>query len=527
MYFRTIRRRHQPEEYLEDDQHLTSGQVVIAGARWRLIMQVGQQLLSMLATFALARLLTPADFGIVAISVSTVTFLQLGTQWGFNASIVRLPRISSDLLRGMFTLSAAIGISLSILGIFLSPWVASLIDRRDAVSAIAVLMPVVAIQALGLVPSGLLQRRMQFKGPAVVALVATAVYVATQVLLALAGAGYWSVIIGQIVMVTIIMIGNFVLSGWAPSLGDPRAAWRQEGKYSTGVFANETLQYFNKNSDYWYVGAQLGASALGTYYISFVVPSILRLRVSYTVQAVLFPVFSRLNGAVERTQAVYVRAIGVQAAAVLPVLAGLIVLAPEIVQVFFGSQWSQAVPPLRWIALAAAFDLLATAQVAAAYAHSLMRRLVWVNAIRAAALALGLVVITLTGPTLALVGVVVAVSSCIALAVSQVLIADRLNLKIRLVGRDVLVPAVSTVIMASVVALARGRLTDTDLDAFSVLVLTSALGACVYVTIGLIAWRSRFIAATLDVAAVLLPKSALTTFRRRYAAAGRGGGRLG
>jgi len=414
----------------------------------------------------------------------------------------------------MFSLSAAIGISLTILGILISPVVARLIGRPDAVAAIAALMPVVAIQALGIVPSGLLQRRMQFKGPALVALFATAVYVATQVLLALAGAGYWSVIIGQVVMMTIISYGNFALSGWTPSLGDPRAAWRQEGRYSAGVFANESLQYFNKNADYWYVGAQLGAAPLGTYYISFVVPSILRLRVSYTVQAILFPVFSRLSEAIGRTQEVYVRAVWVQAAAVLPALAGLIVLAPEVVEVFFGTQWSQAVPPLRWIALGAAFDLLATAQVAAAYAHGLMRRLVSVSAVRGASLALGLVMITMAGPTLALVGVVVAISSCIALIVSQFLIANRLNLGIGLAGRAVLVPTASAVVMALVVALVRDMLAEKSLGALTILVLSSTIGVGTYAAIGLVTWRSQFIASMQDISSVLLPKSAVTGCRR-------------
>ena len=146
---------------------------------------------------------------------------------------------------------------------------------------------------------------------------------------------------------------------------------------------NELVHYVNKNLDYWLVGGLLGAQALGTYYIAYTLPSIVRLRFSSVVRSVLFPVFSRLRGDRDKSQRIYVAAMGLQGAVGIPTMLGLAVVAEPVVHVFFGAQWADAVNPMRWIALAAALDLLSTVLPQAAMAFGLMYRNVLVAAGRA------------------------------------------------------------------------------------------------------------------------------------------------
>ena len=472
--------------------HVPGRSALIGGARWRGLLQFGQQGLSVVATIVLARLLIPADFGIVAAAMSLVVFFQLGTTWGFEVAVVRRDRVDDDLLRGLFTASVLNSLPLVAAGCLLAPLIAGLLDRPDATLAVVCLMPTVLLNAVNAVPSGLLQREMRFRAAALVPLVATVIYVVLEIVLAVAGLGYWAVVIGMLVSAVVQTVGFFAASRWPIRLGDPRQALREEGSFSSLYFLAGVLFFGTRNLDYWIVGGTLGATALGSYYVAFVLPTILRLRLSGVTHAILVPLYSRLRDDRERLRRAYTAVTELQIAVVFPMMAGTAILAGPIVATFFGHQWVDAAGPLRWIALAAALDTLTLAHNPAALAEGLIGRNLAVLAAQLAALGAGVWIASSRTGNLTVVAAAVAVASAVALVTSQIVVARRLGLHVGLVAAPVARILAATAVMAAVVIPVAAVLDKIGLPAVVQLAVGAPVGIAAYLAAGMLISPASF-----------------------------------
>ncbi len=113
----------------------------------------------------------------------------------------------------------------------------------------------------------------------------------------------------------------------------------EDFRLAGGLLFNNGLTYGVRNTDYVVVGHLLGAAALGAYYVAYVLPQILRLRVTWAAGAVMFPVLARSQSDPRRTQQVYDHTHLLLAWVGFPAMVGLAVLAEPVVRVFFGPQW--------------------------------------------------------------------------------------------------------------------------------------------------------------------------------------------
>ena len=481
---------------------------LVGGVRWRGLMQFGQQGLSIIATMVLARLLVPADFGVVAAAMSLVAFFSLGTTWGFEVAIMRRQQVDEPLLRGLFTASILNSLPLVVAGVALAPVIAGLLGRPDATLAVACLMPTILLSAIAAVPSGLLMRDMRFRAAALVPLGATVVYVLLEIVLAFVGLGYWAVIIGLVTLALLQTGGLYVASGWKARFGDPRPALRQEGSFSSLFFVAGILFFGTRNLDYWIVGATLGATALGSYYVAFVLPTILRHRLSGVTHAILVPLYSRLRHDQDRLRRAYSEVTELQVAVLFPMLAGTAVLAAPILTTFFGDQWGDTAGPLRWIALATAIDVLTLAHNPAALAAGLIGRNLVVLIVQFGAMGIGVWLAAVQTQNLTAVAAAVAAASALALVTSQFVVARKLGLHIGLIARPVARIVLATLVMAVVVAIAAEGFKTAAVPSVIQLVLCVPLGAAVYVGCGLAVAPAHFRRYLRDGRQLVRPSSA-------------------
>jgi O-antigen/teichoic acid export membrane protein len=476
--------------------------LVLVGARWRGLLQIVQQVLTVVATVVLARLLTPTDFGVVAAAMSVFLFFSLASAWGFGAAIIRKHEIDEPFLRGILAANLAMAVVLVGLGALIIPFVARLLapGAGPAIFAVLCSMLIVSVSSVSM---SLLERRMQFGRMSVAGVAATIVYIGVEIALAAAGMGYWAVIIGFLAMQVVQSAGYLIAAGWWPRLASPRHVLRTESRFSMGFFANEVTNYANKNIDYWIVAATLGTAALGSYYIAFVLPTILRLRVTTVVQQLLYPVFSRLRSDPERSRRAYESAMEFQAALGVPAVLGIVVVAEPVVRVFFGPQWQASVEPMRWIALAAVVDLLGTAVGQAAIAHGQVMRSVAVNLGRGAVLAILLIAVVLAGGGLTQVAMAVLAASVVALALGQIVIGRPLGLLLRGVAGPLLRIFAISVAMALLAWAAMAGVAELGAGPLVQLVAATAVGAVSYLGLGFAFGGKAYRRYAIDLGAVL------------------------
>jgi O-antigen/teichoic acid export membrane protein len=358
------------------------GHLVGQGARWGVIAQVIQQVLSVLATMILARLLTPADFGVVTASVTVLQFVQLAFTLGWSAAIVRRREVDDAYLSSIFWVVTGMGTALATVMALGAPFLAGLSGIASAAPYVMVLGLSCIPGAALVVPHAILQRRLQLPATQVASIISFVAYFVVQVTLALLGAGAWAVVVGMVVQSSAQFAVLLVAARWLPRPVFHRRLIGEDFRLARGLLFNNGLTYGVRNADYVIVGHLLGAAALGSYYVAYVLPQILRLRVTWATGSVVFPVLARSQSDPERTQQVYVHTHLLLAWIGFPAMVGLAVLADPVVRVFFGPQWDAAVTPLRWLALVAMLEFVTYLPPLVAAAHGRVRPLLVTSLVR-------------------------------------------------------------------------------------------------------------------------------------------------
>jgi PST family polysaccharide transporter len=214
--------------------------------------------------------------------------------------------------------------------------------------------------------------------------------VLVQLALAVAGMGAMAVAIGQVTSATIAFVAVMVCSHWRPTLEFRPSSLRGEMGYNAGMLGTSFATYLGKNVDYWFVGRVCGPTALGVYYVAFVLPNILRQRITTVAGAVMFPVFVRHQHDPAQLRRTYVESFGLHLMAGVPAMCGLSLVADDVVAVFFGSQWAAAGTLLAILSLAAAAEFVTAAAISMFLATGRTRDTVLLQLFRAVLLAGGL-----------------------------------------------------------------------------------------------------------------------------------------
>lgn len=296
----------------------------------------------------LARILTPADFGIVGAAMVVVTLGEVFARVGVAPSIVQIRDLTEAHIRTGFTLSILFGAAAGAVTWLLSPLVASLFQMPDLEPVVQVLAFLFPIRSISIVSEGLVQRQMRYKAMAAMEFVSYLLgYAPLAISAAVFGFGFWALVVGQIAQ-TIILSAGFMLIGrhiLRPLIDGPIA--REIAQFGFGATVARIGNHIAMNADYFIIGRWLGPAALGIYTRAFYFVAQPTNMIGAVADKVLFPAMASIQDKDERLNRAYVKAIGLIVMVSFPVAAFLIALAPEIVRILLGPNWIAAVLPFQ------------------------------------------------------------------------------------------------------------------------------------------------------------------------------------
>ena len=208
----------------------------------------------------LARLLTPADFGLIAMATVITELASVFSNFGFGSILIQRRSISRIQIDTMNWCAMALGVVLSVV-VFLLSFGASHVFKDETVGQLLRVLAISFIlEELTMVPRSLMARRMQFRLDFYVQAVMLLGRSGTAVALAMLGFGVWSLAIGPVVSLLIQAIAYQVIAGYWPRFRFSRSflasTWRTNGSH----FGNGILFYLNANIDTFLVGRMLGAA---------------------------------------------------------------------------------------------------------------------------------------------------------------------------------------------------------------------------------------------------------------------------
>lgn len=333
---------------------------VLSGSAWTLSANISSQAISFLVTVVLARLLTPNDFGVVAISAVFTGVITLFQDVGMGAALIQRKDIDEDYLSTSFTVSLLAGVFLAFCLAAASPLVAWFYNEP-------VLRNIILVSSIGFLLSpftsihtSILAKELQFKKVALITLGTQAASGSISVILALSGSGVWSMVLGKILSQPVIIPVVWAVVRWRPRPRIVMKCFRDLFGFSSHLLAFNLMNFFARNLDNLIIGKYLGAQALGYYSVAYNLMLKPLQLISWSIGKVLFPVFSSIQDDPRQTRAVYLKIIRSISLLTFPMMTGLFMVAEEFIVSVYGETWSQAILPLKLLCVVGAVQSIGT-----------------------------------------------------------------------------------------------------------------------------------------------------------------------
>ncbi|MGW5238142.1 MOP flippase family protein [Monashia sp. NPDC004114] len=320
---------------------------IARGTRHTAVAQVITQVVRLATNVVLARLLTPEDFGVVAIALVVTMLLDQLKDLGTGSAIIQRQTVDDVLVNSVFYLNLALGIVLAGAMFLLAGPVAAAMSSVAATPVLQAFSLVTLITALGQIHHSLLRRDLRFFEIALATSVTAVVTAGVSIAGALVGMTYWALVVGNIAGALVGTAMVWVFDRWRPSWRFSWASLRSIWSYSFHLFLSNVLFVVFNQVDKVIVSRFLGPAALGAYTLAQRTVAAPVASVASVVNEVVFPVFSRRQDDHAALRSGFIRSSCATAVVTFPFAFGLSALAGPAVDVVFGERW-QAVVPVLW-----------------------------------------------------------------------------------------------------------------------------------------------------------------------------------
>lgn len=329
------------QEYFETD-HLQAdlggrtargGAVTVASHSLKFVITIA-------ATSVMARLLSPADYGLVGMVVFFTGFIAIFKDLGLSVATIQKSELSSDQVSTLFWVNVVVSVVLTGLTVILAPFISWFYgDPR--------LLAVTVITGLGFVLGGLtvqhealLRRQMRFLSVALIVLLSIIVGYFVGIYMAWRGFRYWALVYSQLAVLMTNAVGVWMVCRWRPSLPKRGSDVRSMIAFGRNFTGFSVINYFSRNLDSLLLGKVWGATQLGLYNRAYQLMTLPIDQVNEPITSVAIPALSRMKDDERRYRLAYLRMLEKIAMFTMPSVAFMMATSDWIVQVVLGPQWS-------------------------------------------------------------------------------------------------------------------------------------------------------------------------------------------
>jgi len=324
---------------VEDSEQRSGG----AGIKWNALGLVGRQLVLLLFSVVLARILGPESYAIVAQAQIYTALTALILDQGLAAALIHREMVTRQILGAMTTVNLLLATVIGVLTIPLAPALAAFFATPELAMVLVVLAIGLLFKAVAIVPRAMLVRVLDFRSTAVADSVSPIVGGLAGLAAALLGFGYWSLVVQ--ILVTDVVAALFLVCKAGIARPNFRFAVLADSvRYSLNIFGGNAVSFLSRNVDNILVGRFLGQASLSFYSIGYRVLLLPVQMISQTVIQVLFPALARMRSDPTAVTRATTRSLRGLAAASFPVMAVVGVSAPESVPLILGSAWAPVIP---------------------------------------------------------------------------------------------------------------------------------------------------------------------------------------
>ena len=460
---------------------------IASAAFWTAFARLAVRLIGLISTLVLARLLTPHDFGLVALGMVFIGFLQLLGSFDFDTVLIQHPNPTRDhydtawTFNALYFIIAAIGLAVA------APALARFYDT-------AALTDILYVLAFGFVLTGLnsirtvdFQKHFRFRYDFALTVSAKIVSFGVTIFFAFLLKNYWALLAGFIANRLTTFIVGYWLAPYRPRI--TVSEYRSLFRFSAWLMLKNIFYFINNKSTELIIGKVLGTLPLGIYTVGSDIANMPSQELTSTINRAAYPGYAKLSEKIAELRRTVLRVYGAVATIAIPISVGLYFVAPSLVRVVLGDKWLPAIPIVEIIAVSGLFMSL---QSNLGYVFLAIKKPnvdAMISGIRACVL---LPLVYILSKRYGIEGAAAAIlaSAITTLPVSVILLRFYIRLSVRRLLLCTLRPAIAVIAMATALTyMPLPFANDTPLQyAMANLTAKVVVGAATYIVVLLVAW---------------------------------------
>ena len=450
--------------------------------------QFVQQGIQFVNAIILARLLLPSDFGLVSMVAVFTGILGITRNWGMDAALIQRKEVDDICFSTVFWSVLVSGFGLFLLGIVAAPLVALFYNEQLLQPLMIVSSLTFIIRTLGMTPNAMLLRNLAFKKIAQINITSTVTGSIVSIGLALASAGPWSIVIGQIAAFSTITILAWIVINKLPKLCFDLQIFRQMAKFGLNFLGFRMTDYVRSQIDYLLIGKFFGATSLGYYTLANTLITLPQRKISGIMSGVTFPTFSKIQDNNAGICKGYTKSVLATALISFPLLIGLFCLADSFVYMVYGEKWMQIVLPVKILVIFGLVSSLTALQGSIFLSKGRTDLLFRIGVCSSIACTVAIIIGTKWG----LLGVITALTIIMTIIgyISQIIVNQLIKLPLKDFFGSLRTPFIASIVMGTVLLFCRDKIAAINsLSHLQMLLVMIPVGALIYlITLRLIAY---------------------------------------
>lgn len=333
------------------------------GLFWRSLEGVGVQGMQFVIQMVLARILMPADFGVVAILNIFVNLANTLVQNGLGAAIIQKKDPQKEDFATVFMIEIGISVFTYFLIFVGAPAIANYYENPDLVLYLRVFALTIIIGALGSMQTTVLRYKLNFKPSFIANFTGILFQGVSGIAMALMGFGVWSLIHSQIVFRIVTTVLLFAFARWTPKAWFSKKSFLELFSYSWKLTAGWIIGTIYQDIFAFVIGKVYDETTLGYYSKGNTIPNVINRVVTQVTTAVMFPVISKSQDNIEAVRKQTREMLGISAAMIFPVMAFVAGAANPIVRLILTDKWLPAVPIIQIFCISSSINVVSNANM--------------------------------------------------------------------------------------------------------------------------------------------------------------------
>jgi len=367
--------------HMNDNAADNIGRLAARGSVWATGSNLAGRLIAFITTMVMARLLEPADFGLIAIGLICIGMLDAFRNLGVGEALIYRQRSGDTDSNTAFWIALGVGTLLTMLALAMAPVAARFFGNPDAEKVIAVLSVVFVIESLMVIHATRAQRDFQFARRATAEMTKTIFKAVVSISLALLGFGMWSLVAGQITGALAGAICYWIVVQWRPAFEFDRRAAVGLLSYGSVLIALGFVAFGINRADQFMIGRHLNETQLGYYAVAFSMVDLLVANPARTIGQASYSAFSKLSGDLEKLKQNYLDTVLFVSLLCIALGAGMFATSSNFVMSFLSAKWSAAIPVVEALSFFAITHAVSYSAGDVLKALGRARQLVWLSCV--------------------------------------------------------------------------------------------------------------------------------------------------